>query len=204
MDDSLRVDLSISPLTLPEGSEGGRPTELHTKMFLLLADHFRQFVLPSLPKEWHRQPPIIPRTHSEIKDLIRTKHLQDERRVIDLLSNLQSDSATIISQLNLTREIIREAMTLLRGEREHQVNLFRILSATRFRILTKGGLLPTICPRPGCFRRDSFWHLLQCYQLTNSVECGVFAVPFLTYLARKTVTTRPPRPWLDAMTATRS
>ena len=124
-------------------------------------------------------------------------YLQDERRILGRLGDLDSESASIISYLNLTREAINEALTQLRDERHHQVTLLSILAATRFRIPTKEGLVATVCPRPQCGKKDSFWHLIACYKLIESVECGAFAAPFLVYMARKTHTACPTSPWLE-------
>ena len=111
---------------------------------------------------------------------------------------MDSESASIISYLNLTQEAAKEALSQLRDERGRQVALLAVLSATRFRTVAKSGLVPTICPRPRCGKKDSFWHLLSCHDLMNSVECGPFVVPFLVYMARKVHTNCPSTPWLDA------
>ena len=120
--------------------------------------------------------------------------------MLDLLGDLDSESASIIAFLDLSREAISEAMDKLKDNRLQQVTLLTILSATRFRILTKEGLVPTQCPRPGCGKRGSFRHLLECYGLQTSVEDGPHVVPFLLYLAQKIPAAATPIPWGDPKT----
>ena len=188
------VPIAISPLSIPEQMENGARTTLYQQIFLMLTDHYWQFVLPALPETWVAPPPALPGAAGELRGLAQTQHLTDERRLIDLLGNLDSESASIISYLDLSREAIQEALTRLRDNRSHQATLLSILAATRFRMLTKGGLVPTTCRKSGCGKRDSFWHLLTCCQLMTSVECGPYAVPFLVYLAQKAHATGPPCP----------
>ena len=135
-----------------------------------------------------------------MKAVIRSHFQQDERRALDLLGDLDSESASIIAFLDLSREAISEAMDRLKDQRNQQVTLLTILSATRFRILTKEGLVPTQCPRSGCGKKDSFWHLLECYGLQTSVENGPHVVPFLLYLAQKIPAVVTPIPWGDPKT----
>ena len=134
--------------------------------------------------------------------MLKSCFRRDERRVLDLLGDLDSESASIIAFLDLTREAIGEAMDRLKTQRMQQVTLLTILAATRFRTLTKEGLVPTQCPRPGCGKKDSFWHLLECYGLQTSVENGPHVVPFLLYLAQKVPAVITPVPWGDPQTYT--
>ena len=60
----------------------------------------------------------------------------------------------------------------------------RILSGTRFRVLIKGETYHTKCPKTYCFERDSLRHLLGYYGLSERVEFGADAVPFLVKMAR--------------------
>ena len=195
MGEWLQVNIGINSLYLPDRYDAEENVAIHKKIFLLLAERYRQFILPAQPSKWKLSPPVIPCTSAEMRKHIHQQFLTDERKIIDRLGNMDSESASIISYLDLTREVVREALEQLRGDRSHQVNLMAILSGTRFRMITKGGLLPTICPREGCQCRDSFWRLLTCYSLMDSVECGAFAVPFLVYIARKTTTSCPKQPW---------
>ena len=77
-------------------------------------------------------------------------------------------------------------MDLLRHERPAQVNLASTLTARRFKTLVASGVVPTKCPKTPRFSRDSFWHLLDCYDLTQDVARGDEVVPFLVRMARKT------------------
>ena len=105
-------------------------------------------------------------------------------------------SASDVSFLDLPREAIAEAMGRLKDQRTLQVTLLTVLSATRFRILTDGGSVPTQRPRPGCGKSGSFWHLLECYGLRTCVVSGPYVVPSLAYLAQVPVATAP-SPWGD-------
>ena len=157
-------------------------------------------MLPAISLEWRIAPPCIPHTQEEIKTVIRGCFRRDERRVLYLLGDLDSESASIIAFLDLSREAISEAMDRLKDHRLQQVTLLTILSATRFRILTKEGLVSTQCPRPGCGKKDSFWHLPECYGLQTSVEGGPYVEPFLLYLAQKIPAATTLVPWGDPKT----
>ena len=95
-------------------------------------------------------------------------------------------AASIITTLQLTRTIVKEAMKVLSDSREDQQNLMDILGAARFKIIHQGSLYHTVCPRTGCYSRDTFLHMLHCYQLKDTVQKGPEAVPFLVNMARKT------------------
>ena len=196
MGEWLKVDIFVNPLFLPDRHDNGDNISLYKKIFLLLTEHYRQFVLPAQSNTWRHSPPVVPCSSAEMHGHIHQYFLKDERRIIDILGGMDSESASIISYLNLTREVVKEALEQLKGDRSHQVNLLAILSGTRFRMVTPSGMQPTTCPRLGCQLRDSFWHLLTCYSLMDSVECGPFAVPFLVYIARKTATSVPKQPWI--------
>ena len=117
--------------------------------------------------------------------------------MLDQLGDLDSESASVISYLDFSREAITEAMDRLKDQRAQQVTLLTILAATRFKILTKAGLVPTQCPRPGCGKKDSFWHLMECYGLQTSAESGPHVVPFLVHLAKNIPVLIAPVPWGD-------
>ena len=171
---------------------------MHEKAFLILADPYKQFVLLWQLPRWGQQVPVLPCTSSEIKQLTRQTYLRGERRTLDRLGDMDSESASTISYLNLTREAANEALSQLRDERPRQVTSLSGKLATRYRIITKEGLVTTTCPRPRCGRRDSFWRLLSCYDLMTSAECGAFVAPFLVYMARKVHATCPSYPWIKA------
>ena len=107
----------------------------------------------------------------------------DEQRVLWGLAAMGSMSAKIITELRLTRQTIAEAFVMLRGKRKQQVALAGVLSATRYKILTEGKVHHTKCPRTYCYECDSFDHMLICYKLTESVQRGGGAAPFLVKMA---------------------
>ena len=153
-------DVSILPTSLPEPGETRERVNLFHQMTIILNEHYLRFVFPEIPQSWLQSTPRLPYTKEESKNIINQKFRQDERKVIDLLGELDSESASILSYLDLTREALSETMARLKDNRLQQVTLLSVLAATRFRIITKGGLVPTVCPRPGCGAKDSFWHLI--------------------------------------------
>ena len=191
----LKVRLSLRPHQVPETFDEEEQMDIPTKLGMVLAEHLRTFVLPAKGSDWYDRLPRIPCTKTEIKNLLDQQQKADEQQTLYQLSALGSESATIIKELELSRELIAEVMNTLRDEREAQVNLFTILSATRFRTFCDKQKLPTQCPRPGCNQRDDFHHLIRCYQLTNSIESGADAAALLVHLARNTQTKEKSRPW---------
>ena len=151
-----------------------------------LAEHFRSAVLPQQGEQWRESLPRVPLTTEELKVVLRLREDEDERRAITELAKKGSTSAVIMDFLELTREIVREALEILRGERRLQVNLARILGAVRFKVLTQGKVYHVKCPKKHCFEKDSFQHMLRCYHLEDVVTIGVEAVPFLVKMARVT------------------
>ena len=141
--------------------------------------------------------PRIPLSKGETKEMIKQKHEEDELFILRELAVLGSESAKILIELQLTREIVAAATSVLQGKREHQVTLISILGATRFKRAYHGVLVPTRCPhfRHGvlCGREDSFSHLLDCNNLRNGIRRGTESVDFLVKMARKTVTASPGR-----------
>ena len=103
--------------------------------------------------------------------------------------------STIITRLELTREIVGMAMSALRRERAAQVTLLSILGATRFKTYFHGVLIPTRCPhtwgRVACGQEDTYQHLLACYKIQHLERKGAESIDFLIKMAR---TARPARP----------
>ena len=89
--------------------------------------------------------------------------------------------------LELTRAVVLEAFKQLRGQRRIQTNLAEILGATRNKMLTNGRVYPVKCPRTYCYARDTFHHKLERYSLTEHVERGPDATPFLVRMAKITL-----------------
>ena len=102
------------------------------------------------------------------------------------LVQLGSQSAAIVCRLGLTRPILVEALQTLRDERRAQSNLLAVIGATRYKTITKTGLADTQCPLLHCRKKDSFDHMIQCYDLEPVEEHGNNAVQFLVKMARKT------------------
>ena len=113
---------------------------------------------------------------------------------IKQLGELESVSALIVLRLQLTREIITEALSRLRMNHAAQVNLLSIICRTRFKYYQKGFLLPTRCPnrRGGrqCDTMDTFSHLARCYNLVRHEAKGYRAIKFLTILGKRTIPTQ--------------
>ena len=123
----------------------------------------------------------------------------ERRREDDLLATqrlaaAESESADVITQLDPTRGIVSDAMNNLRGEREAQVNLAGIPTATRIRTLVPQGEMPTKCPKKLCYTRESFWHMLARYGLETRVARGTDAALFLVKMARGALLAGPFRP----------
>ena len=89
-----------------------------------------------------------------------------------------------MNKLRLTREALKEAMYILGDQRAAQVNLSEIISAVRFKVLTSRGVFRTKCPKKLCFEKDSFTHMVRCYELTPWEAQGARVVPFLVKMAR--------------------
>ena len=151
-----------------------------------MAEHFRSVVIPQQGDPWRERLPRVPLATDELKEVLKVQEDSDERVALAELAQKGSTSAVIINYLNLTREVVREAFTVLRGERHLQVGLAQILGATRYKVLTEGKVYHVKCPKTYCFEKDSFAHMLQCYNLAEEVETGTESVPFLVKMARRT------------------
>ena len=167
------------------GGDGEAIADPHAELFVRLAEHFRSVVIPQQGELWRERLPRVPLTTDELKEVLKTQEDSDERVALAELAQKGSTSAVITNYLDLTREIVREAFTVLRGERHLQVGLAQILGATRYKVLTEGKVYHVKCPKTYCFERDSFSHMLQRYDLTKEVETGAESVPFLVKMARR-------------------
>ena len=169
-----------------------------TRLLLSITEHFRAAIIPNQPQEWMEQLPKIPYTDDELKTILVDQQQRDELAVLAQLSRLGSMSSWIITYLGLTRDVIQEALNTLREDRKVQSNLMEILSATRYKTLTPEGLRDTKCPLQRCHEKDTFCHMLQCYDLEQRVEPGSASAHFLVYMARKTQILDPHTPRLFA------
>ena len=181
--------LHMRPLYLPEAmtpeETPGQYQELYTA-----AEEFRHTAESVLGGRWFEDLPKVPLTRAEVQELIREQMDRDELMAMRQLATLESESAVIIVDLELTRGVIQEALGRLREDRAAQVTLASILSATRYRIYSHGRRLPTRCGK--CRNaQDSFGHMIRCYALEGEVARGSQAVEFLVKMARVTKT-KPP------------
>ena len=156
---------------------------------------FRLHALPTLGEKRIGALPRVPLTKKEAQAALLDQPERDEIQELKLLRDLDSVSAGIIMNLELARELVRSALTILQGERLAQVTLAKILSGARFGYYLNGVLVPTQCPNT--YRRvrggrvDSFAHLLRCSGLQNKIKEGPASVDFLLLMARRTI---PPMP----------
>ena len=154
---------------------------------MCVAEHFRSVVLRVQTDKWTATLPRIPMTIEEVKTVVGDRHREDELRMLQCLADDGSESTDKITQLDLTRELAQEAMSELQDERTAQVNLASILSAVRFKTLVATGVVPTKCPKKMRYARDSFWHMLECYDVGPLRQRGADAVSFLVAMARATL-----------------
>ena len=186
----LETDIYMRPFyqqAEPGQGDGSDPADPNAELFVRLAEHFRSVAIPQQGEHWRAGLPRVPLTTNELKDALLQRENQDEQEALGRLAEKGSTSAQIIRDLRLTRELIREALAVLRGKRRQQVKLARILGAARFKVLTQGRVYHVKCPRTYCFERDSFQHMVQCYGLQEDVVSGADAVPFLVKMARVTL-----------------
>ena len=181
----LKTDTSLSPFFLPDELET-EENNFRIELFAGLAEFLRMVVITQQSPKWKTTLPYIPMTTRELKIIMQETEARDEGRVLQMLAEEGSVAAGIISMLQLTRSIVKEAMKVLSDSREDQQNLMDILGAARYKVLHLGKLYYTVCPRPRCYNRDTFLHMLKCYDLQGEVQKGPEAVPFLVDMARKT------------------
>ena len=162
-----------------------------TRLFLSVSEHYRTAVLPSTPPKWRDLLPILPYTTNELRTALNTKQQQDEQAVLAQLARLGSVSSWIVTCLGLTRDTVQEALRLLRDELKAQCNLLDILSAQRYKTLAQDGMPATRCPLQACQEKDSFDHMLRCYDLERYVGRGAATAAFLARMARKTEIVNP-------------
>ena len=93
-------------------------------------------------------------------------------------------SSSLITYLELTRDVVAEAYEALRVEQDAQSNRAEILGATRFKTYQRARVYHTKRPHLYCYSTDSFLHMLECYALLDSVLKGAHSVAFLVNMAR--------------------
>ena len=188
----------LHPFGLPEGYVSPETLQWPHREVLRAVMGFRALALSQLTQKWRESLPAVPLTVNETKKLVMGQVGQGGKVAFDLLRDLDSESATLIRKLNITREVMREALSELRGVHAEQINLLRIACGARFKFFFQGILTPTCSPnaywgRP-CGAEDSFEHLLKCYSFRGMDSAGPELLTFLITLARRTVTSGSGRP----------
>ena len=181
----LKVDTSLSPSYMPDTTEE-LPMPWTMSIFMGMLEHYRTIILPQQPRGWTHKLPWIPMTTEELKRELSVFYEKDEMDVMRQLSETGSVSASIVVFLELTRTIVQEAYQELRDTPEMQQNLTEILSATRYKLYSKGKMHHIKCPKKTCYKKDSFSHMLDCYNLRKDLKKGPEATQFLVKMARET------------------
>ena len=128
------------------------------------ADEFKAVVVTAMGDAWEATLPRGPLTKEEVEALLQARQERGEYKVPSRLSALGSGSAKIITYLQFTRAVAREATRNLKGDRAAQLTLATILGGTRFRVYQDNHPLATRCGK--CRHvKDSFEHLIRCYDL---------------------------------------
>ena len=191
----MKVRLDLRPFALPMATESPSDLPMYHLKVLTVFEEFRQIALPILGDDWHRTLPRVPLTKEELKEVVRRQWERDEILALRQLAELGSFSAGIITHLELTREIIHSAMSMLSRDRAAQVTLLSILGATRFKTFFHGVLVPTRCPHvlggEVCGTEDSYEHLLRCHGLRIHERKGADSLDFLVMMARRAVPAIP-------------
>ena len=161
----LKICLKVRPLVPPEYVVNLAELPAIHLQLLTMFEEFRRIALPTLGATWSSTLPRIPLAKEELKEMVRAKWEADEILALRQLSQLDSVSARIITDLELARRIVRMAMSVLREGRGAQVTLLSILGATRFKTFFRGVLVLTRCPhawgRVACGFENSYGHLLE-------------------------------------------
>ena len=121
-----RVDVFMRPFYSNRATaeeDGGDMEDPLAELFIRLAEHFRSVVIPQQGEQWREKLPRIPLTMDELQMTLLRYEDEDELMALQRLAPKGSTSAAIMDFLGLTGDLIREAFTVLRGERRLQVNL---------------------------------------------------------------------------------
>ena len=177
------------PFSMPQDKT---PDEmpLYVREIFTVAEEFRGAAEGELGETWRTLLPRVPLTKIEVKHLLKTRMEVDELRTLRRLAALGSQSAGILTRLEITREMVQEVLRRLRADRAAQVTLATVLAGTRFRVIGATGLVPAGCGKCHVME-DSFDHLLACYKLEDLYATGERAVEFLTVLAKRVKLTPP-------------
>ena len=194
----LRTDMYLEPFYLAAGIDASGGLLWTASEMLTMVEDFRAYAAQPLGEDWRKTLPLAPLTREEGKDLVPSCQRQDEVTVLRQLTELESVSAGIISRLELTRDIVKEAFAQVKREHAAQINLTSILCGTRYKYRYQGLLVPTQ-RRNGFWgswygRLDAFNHTLSCYALKRYEATGLDAIEFLVRMARKTLRDNPGKP----------
>ena len=74
-------------------------------------------MLPQQLREWRLLLPLVPIVTAELRKLLRNGYERDGLKVIQLLAAVDSASAKILINLEVPRNVVAEAMSLLQGKR---------------------------------------------------------------------------------------
>ena len=171
---------------------------------LKASEELRSVLLSTLKMDWGITLPVAPLTKEEVRDLVRNRHNRDELAVLRILATLSSESTNTITNLDISREMVKAALAGLRDNHKAQINLLNTLSGTRFKYPFQGILVPTCCRniRGGreCGAEDSFERMIRCYSICMPTEKGPEYIDFVTDLAVRTLHTCPggPKPMFPA------
>ena len=170
----LAVGLSLLLFNLPMDVPNAEDLPLVYQDIGLVFEEFRFNALPNLGEDWIKTLPRVLINNEEVKAIRRARLASDEMLVRRRLSTMELVSAEIIVRLELTRELVRAAFTIFRGEKLVQLALANVLSSARFRYRPDGVLVPVRCPskHKGApyGATDSFDHLLRCCPLQNKLQ----------------------------------
>ena len=166
---------------------------------ITLAEEFRTQAIPRLGgQNWLNKLPKIQLTKLEIKQHLRNCMEEDELLHLRKLAELGSESAAIVTSLELQRSHIEEAFRVPRHEHQAQITLATILCGTRFKHPVQGILIPTERQntwRKGggemCGQEDSMERLLKCCGLERHLKKGAESITFLVKMGRRAIQRAP-------------
>ena len=138
MEGWLTSRLSLYPFALPEATDTPAEQPVDHLQVLTLLEEFRQIALPRSGTEWANTLPRAPLTKAELKLLVWTQWERDELTALRQLADPGSVYAGLIVSLELARESIQMARSILRTERAAQVTLMSILGGTRLKAHFQG------------------------------------------------------------------
>ena len=147
---------------------------------------------------------VIPMTQEEIKQLLKDYQNKDEERVIRHLAYGMEDASVaskIYKQWGLNRQIIKECHIAMSRDRILQTTFNNLISATRFKTVEGGKLMPVSCPRKECRAKDSWEHFQECYNVPDigNLE-GKQKIEAIVYLRKQIQTSNPIRPTPHSVT----